>query len=159
MFLLPRPQGQRAAWGVEGAAPPPPGPLQMPHRVPGPQPHEKALDLCSCSSQRPRLSLDIIAFLPPWGEVAWQPPLQATWSLTAGLEGSPTMLSRPPGGPAEGSLRGRQQRRGRLPVGARPEIQAGPPLHLRPSLGLVLIKNGIPQPPTSRVLGQVAESP
>lgn len=153
MFLLPCPQGQGAAWGVEGQCPPN-GPLQMPHRVPGPQPLEEALGLCSCSSQRPHLSLDIIAFLPPWGEAAGQPPGQDTWSLTAGLEGSPTMLCRPPGGPAEGSLRGQQQRRGRLPVSARPEIQVGPPLHLRPSLGLVLIKNW--NPPATQQAGSWA---
>lgn len=102
MFLLPRPQGRGAAWDVEGQRPPP-APLQMPHRVPGPQPREEALDLCSCSSRRLRLSLDIIAFLPPWGEAAGQPPCQATWSLMAGLQGSPTTLPHPPGGAAEGS--------------------------------------------------------
>lgn len=128
---------RRAAWG-EGRQHPSPGPLQVPHRVTGPQPHEGALDLYSCSSQRPCLSLHIIAFLPPWGDRAGLSLRQATQSLTTGIEGSPRALST------------RQRTRRQLPrAAAQRQAACGRlagnsgrlPLYLPSSLGLVLMKN------------------
>lgn len=119
-----------------------PGPLQAPHRVIGPQSREGALDLHSCSSQRPRLSLDIIAFLPQCGERARLSLRQATQSLTTVMEGSPGALPQ--------AAFGLQPRRRQLPRAAvQRQAACGrlagnsgrPPLYLPTSLGLVLIKN------------------
>lgn len=55
---------------------------------------EGAQDLCSCSSQSPRLALGITAFLL-CGEGAGLSPRQATRSLMTGMEGSPRALSAP----------------------------------------------------------------
>lgn len=147
MFLLPHPQGQESSVGG-GEAAPIPRALQVPHRVTGPQPHKGALELHSCSFQRPHLSSDIIAFLPPWGDRAGLSPRQATQSLTTGTEGSPRALStrQPTGRQLPGAAAQRQAARGRL-AGNPGRL----PFYLPASLGLVLMKNwNLPNCPKAR---------